>query len=121
MSKCSNEKFTITKGVDNEFTFTVKRSASTLPIEIVPSDTFVAHLRKLSDGVVVLTTPLTVVDALSGKVRLFVSTAMTEQLEKKLGAPEDRYYARPVYSLVLECDTEANGAFLAKVPHVYID
>lgn len=114
-------KFTITKGMDNSFLFTVKADGTTLPIAIDPSDTFTAKLRKLQDSTVVLSKALEVVDAPSGKVELTITSAETALLTSLLGAKEDRYYAMPVYSLVIECSTVVNGDFLAKVRHVYVD
>lgn len=114
-------RFVITKGLDNSFVFTVKADGTTLPIEIAPADTFKAYLRDLDSGSVVLEKEMVVKDALSGKVGLDITAEETGYLYGSYGASEDRYYSKPVYSLVLECNTEANGNFLAKVRHVYVD
>jgi hypothetical protein len=115
-------KFTITKGVDNNFVFTIKADGSTLPMEIVePSDTFDATLILLSDGSIALSKSLTVTDALSGQVMLTLSEAEVVDLVSEKGSQADRYYIRPTYKLLLDCHTTNNGDFLAKVPEVYID
>ena len=123
MENCgkTNVDFTITKGIDNTFIFTIKADQSTLPIEISPTDTFTAILRKLSDGDAVLTKNLTTADALSGKVQLVITAAEGQALVASRGGPEDRYYVKPSYSLLLDCDTSANGRFIAKVASVYVD
>lgn len=123
MASCNraNDKFVITKNINNSFVFTIKRNASTLPIEIQPTDTFVAHFRNLSDGEIIFTKALTHLDALSGRAVLDLTPADTELFESSRGAPEDRYYLKPLYSLTLECSTDTNGEFLAKVPLIYVD
>jgi hypothetical protein len=127
MSSCSNladglsDKFVITKGVDNTYVFTVKKSESTLPITISGSDTFQATLRNLDDRNVVLTKSLTVVDAASGKVQLEITESETVSMAYSLGDAVDRYYPKPQYSMIIECSTDSDGDFIAKVPLVYVD
>ena len=121
MSCSSVTKFVITKGLSNEFVFTIKQDGSTLPITINPSDTFTAVIKLLSTGAVAASIPLTVESAPNGKVKLVISSTVTNSLISSRGAEEDRYYPRPTYSLVLDCKTVANGPFLAKVPYVYVE
>jgi hypothetical protein len=119
---CDVTKFTVTKGLDNTFVFTIKADGSTLPMVIVEgSDTFTALLVDLSTDVTVLTKTLTVDDAANGKVSLVITTAETSALVGDKGSKADRYYLRPVYKLVIDCVTTNNGAFLAKVPEIYVD
>lgn len=119
---CNTPKFTITKGLDNTFIFTIKADGTTLPMEIdEANDTFLAHLILLSDGSTVLTKYMSVMDALSGKVLLVFTAAEVATLASDRGTKVDRYYLRPGYKLVLECNTTNNGDFLAKVPEVYVD
>lgn len=120
MANCSYN-FAITKGVDNTFVFTIKADGSTLPIEIDSTDTFTAYLKKLSDDSIALTKPLTVADSLGGKVNLVVTSIEADALESEKGTKADRYYLRPMYKLVIECSTVANGDFVAKVDEVYVD
>jgi len=117
------DKFVITKGVDNTFVFTIKQDGSTLPMEIEVGDTFTAKLVPLNgdgayDG---LEYELEVTDALSGKVQMVVPADDTEEMASEKGEKADRYYAKPTYKLVIECVTQNNGNFIAKVPLVYVD
>ena len=120
---CSVAKFTITKGVDNTFLFTIKADGSTLPMEITGTDTFVADLVPLDpeDTTTTLTKPLTLADAANGKVALAFTAEETSALVSDKGAKTDRYYLRPTYRLIIECNTANNGNFIAKVPEVYVD
>lgn len=115
-------KFTITKGLDNNFEFTIKAQGSTLPMVIVePDDTFTMELVKLSDESVALSKALTVSDANGGKVALVITEAEAAALVSDKGSKADRYYLRPTYKLVIDCNTTNNGNFIAKVPEVYVD
>jgi hypothetical protein len=119
---CDVAKFTITKGLDNTFIFTIKADGTTLPMTIDEgNDTFQAQLILLSDGSVAIQKPLSIADALGGKVLLTLSAAEVANLTSDKGSKTDRYYLRPVYKLLLECSTTNNGDFLAKVPEVYVD
>lgn len=121
---CDVTKFTISKGSDNTFTFTIKQDNSTLPLSIEAGDTFFADLIALSDSspyTAVTNKPLTVEDALNGKIMLVIPEADTVDLVTDKGAKVDRYYLRPTYKLILKCSTENNGDFIAKVAEVYID
>lgn len=118
-----SDRFVITRGVQNVFVFTIKQDGSTLPITIDASDTFEARLMEYTDGapITINTTALTVVDANSGKVQLTYSEAMSSALPTKKGGVEDRYYSKPLYYLVLVCNTLANGYFIARVNKVYVE
>jgi hypothetical protein len=122
---CDVAKFTITKGVENTFVFTIKADGSTLPMEITSTDSFVADLIPLDPldtvtGIsgLVLSLPT---NLLSGKVTLVIPASSTDSLVKDMGNKADRYYLRPVYKLVIKCTTQNNGNFIAKVPEVYVD
>lgn len=117
----TNSRFVITRGVDNTFVFTIKKNASTLPIKIDNADTFVASIRNKSDGVVVMTKNLSVENALGGQVALTISSTEANTLLPARGGEEDRYYLKPKYSIIIECNTVANGEFIAKVDSVYVD
>lgn len=114
-------EFTITRGLENTFLFTIKADGSTLPITIVAGDTFEARLIELSTLETVLTKPLTVTNASSGQVTLVLSSDDTSALVYERGSKVDRYYLRPMYKLTLDCVTAQNGSFLATVPEVYVD
>jgi len=114
-------KFVITRGVVNTFFFTIKANGSTLPITISESDTFTAVFRLLETDTTALTKALTVENADNGKVKLVISPSEANEMQKLRGGKEDRYYLSPTYSLTLLCNTAANGEFIARVPHVYVD
>lgn len=122
---CDTPKFNITKGLDNTFIFTIKADGSTLPMEIVGTDTFVADLVPLdpADTTTGLSgIPLSLpTNLLSGKVTLTIGTADTTALVSDKGTKTDRYYTRPTYKLVIDCTTTNNGNFIAKVPEIYVD
>lgn len=118
---CTNDKFTITRGLDNTFIFTIKSDGSTLPMPIVGGEIFTAQLVNLADGVTALTKTLTVESAPGGQVKLLVLAAETAALVVDKGSKTDRYYLRPTYKLVIECKNTGNGDFIAKVPEVYVD
>lgn len=117
---CNPNKFTITKGLDNEFVFTVKQTGTTLPMEIVDGDTFIAKLYKLEDDSLALTKSTTITDMLSGKITLTILASETTNLISDKADKVDRYYIRPTYRLILDCDTENNGKFLAEICEVWV-
>jgi hypothetical protein len=127
---CDTNKFVISKGVNNNFTFTIKQDNSTLPLSIEAADTFLADLIPLGDafefaGDMPTDTfndiVMAVEDAPNGKISLAISESDTQWLVIDKGARVDRYYTRPTYKLVLKCNTVNNGNFIAKVPEVYVD
>lgn len=119
---CDVAKFTITKGVDNTFVFTIKADGSTLPMVMTAGDTFSAQLVDLATGATALTKALTKdADLNSGKVYLDITIAEAAGLTGERGTKVDRYYLRPTYKLVIDCNTTNNGDFIARVPEVYVD
>jgi len=122
---CSTAKFTITKGLDNTFLFTIKADGSTLPLELSPTDTFTADLVPLDPDDT--TTGLSDINLLlpsnllSGKVSLTISEIQASDLVSDKGTKTDRYYLRPTYKLIIRCNTLNNGNFIAKVPEIYVD
>lgn len=121
---CDVTKFTITKGSDNTFIFTIKQDNSTLPLIIEIGDTFTADLVTLGAGEEypqVTNKALVVEDADNGKVSLKISEYDTCDLVTDKGGKVDRYYLRPTYKLTIACTTVNNGDFIAKVAEVYVD
>ena len=115
-------KFTITRGLDNNFEFTIKAQGTTLPLTIVdPGDTFDATLVALSDENPALAKSLVITDADSGKVSLTITSVEAAALVSERGSKTDRYYLRPTYKLFIDCSTTNNGDFIAKVPEIYVD
>lgn len=117
----ANDRFIITRGVDNTFVFTIKQNGSTLPIVVDSGDTFIGILRDLTTDAIVSTKNLTVESAENGRVRLEYLSTETNSMVRDRGGKEDRFYLRPVYSLTLVCNTLVNGEFLARVNSVYVD
>lgn len=115
-----SKKFTITKGVDNVYTFTIKEHGVTTPMTINPSDSFVASLVDLETEEIVLTKSLNV-ESTDGKVSLTIDEAESNTLVGDRGEEVDRYYLKPVYKIILECNTVVNGDFIAKIMEVYVD
>lgn len=114
--------FKIYKNQDNEFDFIIKKSGNTVPIEIDASDTFFAKLIKLDDlsdsGAVFTITPEV---GLNGKVNFVLPSAQTVSLVSERGSKAYRYYLRPTYKLIVECDTVAEGKFPIAVNEVYVE
>ena len=115
------DKFVVTRDVDNEYILTIKQDGSTLPMEIVGTDTFVATLVKLSDGTEVALSPVVVDNAAGGRIKVVIGKTIANTLEADKAGKEDRYYLRPTYKLIIEANTANNGKFIAKVHEVYVD
>ena len=93
-------------------------------------DTFDAKLITLETGEIVLElgaiatvngSKLTIKDATSGRIELLLTEADIAELIVDKGPKVDRYYARPSYKMVIECNTINNGEFLATIPYVYVE
>lgn len=122
---CSIVRFVINKGVDNKFILTIKQTGTTLPMEVVESDTFTAYLISLADDAVVLTlTEGNGIEAAAnpnGQITINISQAQADTLVSEKGSKVDRYYLLPTYRLMIDCNTVNNGAFIVKVPEVYVE
>ena len=125
---CNIARFTITKGVENTFVFTIKANGSTLPMVIEDNgatpDTFQATIWSLDPEAVAvpfLTKALLITDASAGQVTLTITAAEAAFAVADVGSKADRYYLRPVYKLIIDCNTLNNGKFIAKVPEIYVD
>lgn len=122
MATCLSNKFVITKGVDNNFTLTVKQDGSTLPMELTPTDTFVVSLASLETNTEVLSKTATLDNnLLTGKIHVEFTAAEVNSLLEEKGSKVDKYYLKPTYKLTVDCNTTNNGNFIAKVPEVYVD
>ena len=114
-------KFIITKGASNEFIITIKQNGTTLPMAIEPTDTFNAKLLSIKDGSVVATFTTNTVNAQNGKIKLTLDSNTVNGLNIERGERADYYYSKPLYKLVIDCDTVNNGKFAAKVHKVYVE
>ena len=114
-------KFIINKGTSNEFIITIKQNGTTLPMVIEAGDTFVTKLVKLSDGVSTVTPTTSVEDVVNGKIKIVFSQEQVNSLLAERGGRADYYYSKPIYKLLIDCDTTNNGKFVAKVAKVYVE
>lgn len=114
-------KFIITKGVSNEFIITIKQNGTTLPMAIEPTDTFNAKLLSIKDGSVVAILTTSIVNTQNGKIKLILDSDTVDSLNIERGERADYYYSKPLYKLVIDCDTVNNGKFVAKVHKVYVE
>lgn len=114
-------KFVITKGTSNEFIITIKQNGTTLPMAIEPADTFVAKLLSIKDGSEVATLTTNVINAQGGKIKLVLDSNTVNGLSIERGERADYYYSKPLYKLVIDCNTANNGKFVAKVHKVYVE
>lgn len=90
-------------------------------MELTLSDTFVAKLYNLSDDSEVLSKAMTLdSNLLTGVVHLSLTPTDTSTLVSEKGDKVDRYYTKPMYRLVVICNTTNNGKFNAKVNLVYV-
>ena len=114
--------FTIVQGIDNSFVFTIKENGTTIPLEILPTYTFNFFLRQLSDGTRVPIANLTNISSLGGKVELTIPITTAAGLVSERGPKEDRYYLKPTYEMIIDCDTgsSANGKFTVRMPDVRV-
>jgi hypothetical protein len=121
---CDIARFTITRGVENIFVFTIKANGSTLPMVIDPADTFQAAILPLDPLDVsgpLIDKALVATDLANGQVTLTITETESNTAITSLGSKTDRYYSRPMYKLVIDCVTLNNGKFIAKVPEIYVD
>lgn len=120
---CTNDKFVINKGMSNEFILTIKQNDSTLPMLITDTDTFTLKMYKLEDSseVTGLDNVISVYDANNGQIKITLDNTTVSGLVGEKGGKEDRYYLRPTYRIAIDCNTINNGAFVAKIPLVYVE
>lgn len=60
-------------------------------------------------------------DAANGKIQVILKKEDVENLEVERGDKVDRYYLRPNYRLLIDCDTVNNGMFSAKLDYIYVE
>ena len=113
--------FVINIGMSNEFIITVFFYFFFLLMSIKLWYIFVVKLVKLSDGTIAVTPTTSVHDALNGKIKVVFSQLEANGLLAERGDRADYYYSKPMYKLVIDCDTVNNGKFVAKVAKVYVE
>ena len=120
---CSTPRFTIYKSLtNNNYEFTIKQHGSSEPMVLSVSDTFVAKIVKLEDGTQVGSnfTAAKLSPNEDGKIRITIPGNTTGLVTSK-GSGVDRWYTKPLYKLVLECNTVNNGNFIATIGEVYVE
>ena len=114
-------KFVINKGIDNEFTFTIKKNGSIEAININVADTFVFKLKEGKTGNIVYTVAAVVADAINGKIMVSIPTDIANGLAVDIGDRCDYYKRKVTYRASIECSTVDNGKFVAKLDKVYVE
>ncbi len=122
--------FTISKGLSNEFIFSIKQNDSLLPMIIDPTDTFKLMLFNLETDLLEVTLyssnstsdgEITIHNESNGQIKITMNEALVNRLQKDRGTKADRYYLKPTYRLVIECDTVNNGKMISKIDRVFVD
>ena len=120
--------FSINKGIDNEFIFSIKKQHEILPLTLDYSDTFEMRIIRLStrnvvsiinqvendDGVIEF------FDRPNGQLLVKLNASMTSTLESEFGDRADRYYSKPMYEILVIGNSLIDGAIQFKIPEVYV-
>jgi hypothetical protein len=118
-----SSKFTITRGIDNTFVFTIKGDNTTLPMDIA-GWTFTGYLYLLSSS---FTSPAITEEldndsnTSSGRTTLKLTADKVANLVSLKGSEVDRYYVKPSYKLVIRGVKPNENDIVAKVDEVYVD
>lgn len=122
--------FTINKGLDNEFIFTIKQNDSLLPMVIDISDSFELKLFELENDLLETTLYSTqsnadgeiiIHSAANGQIKVIMTEALVNRLKKERGSKAERYYLKPTYRLSIESNTVNNGIMVSKIDRVFVD
>ena len=120
--------FSINKGIDNEFIFSIKKQHEILPLTLDDNDTFEMRIIRLStrdvvsiinqvendDGVIEF------FDKPNGQLLVKLNASMTSTLESEFGDRADRYYSKPMYEILVVGNSLVDGAIQFKIPEVYV-
>ena len=120
--------FSINKGIDNEFIFSIKKQHEILPLTLDDSDTFEMRIIRLStrdvvsiinqvendDGVIEF------FDKPNGQILVKLNASMTSTLESEFGDRADRYYSKPMYEILVIGNSLVDGAIQFRIPEVYV-
>ena len=129
MSGCTTNKFVINKSLKNEYVLVIKQQGSLQPMEIIEDDSFTMRLYELGTDTLIATiteTPdangsISAPAGLTGKITITLNEALTSTLKSEKGSKADRYYVKPMYRASIDCDTDNNGSFIAKIPLIYVE
>ena len=120
--------FSINKGIDNEFIFSIKKQHEILPLTLDDSDTFEMRIIRLStrdvvsiinqvetnDGVIEF------FDKPNGQILVKLKGSFTSKLESEFGDRADRYYSKPMYEILVVGNSLLDGAIQFRIPEVYV-
>lgn len=128
--QCGNTNFTINKGIQNEFIFTIKQNDGLLPMIIDPLDAFSFKIYDINTDTLTAEVNNTasntngeieIYDAPNGQIKVILTSALTSTLKKERGGKEDRYYLKPSYRISIDGTTINNGKINPKIPLVYVE
>lgn len=114
-------RFTLIKGVTNNWTLYIKARGSLDALELKATDRFVAHIRDRHTGDTIVTANLSLGKMDEGEVKLSLTAAQIAPLERDVGSKANRSYLKAHYTMIIEATTTNQGSFLIRVEDVYID
>lgn len=121
--------FSINKGIDNEFIFSIKKQNELLPLDLNESvDIFEFRIIKLSTREVISTIDhadsndgvITFHDSVNGQIKVVLYKEFTSTLEAVYGDRADNYYSKPMYEILVTGNSIIDGAIQFKIPAVYV-
>ena len=123
-----SNRFVINKGTSNEFIIKIKQNGSTMPMEIFDTDTFFVKFYNLETKELELSIDMTagsdgqvsVYNAYNGQILIVLNDAAIADMISERGDKVDKYYLKPTYRMVIDCNTANNGNFTAKINSVYV-
>ena len=123
-----SNRFVVNKGTSNEFIIKIKQNGSTMPMEISGTDTFFVKFYNLETKELELSIDMTagsdgqvsVYNAHNGQILIVLNDAAIADMVSERGDKVDKYYLKPTYRMVIDCNTANNGNFTAKINSVYV-
>ena len=123
-----SNRFVINKGTSNEFIIKIKQNGSTMPMEISGTDTFFVKFYNLETKELKLSIDMTsgsdgqvsVYNAHNGQILIVLNDSAIADMVSERGDKVDKYYLKPTYRMVIDCNTANNGNFTAKINSVYV-
>ena len=123
-----SNRFVINKGTSNEFIIKIKQNGSTMPMDISNTDTFFVKFYNLETKELELSIDMTsgsdgqvsVYNAYNGQILIVLKDSAIADMVSERGDKVDKYYLKPTYRMVIDCNTANNGNFTAKINSVYV-
>lgn len=123
-----SNRFVVNKGTSNEFIIKIKQNGSTMPMEISGTDTFFVKFYNLETKELELSIDMTsgsdgqvsVYNAHNGQILIVLNDSAIADMVSERGDKVDKYYLKPTYRMVIDCNTANNGNFTAKINSVYV-